>query len=115
MHDSRTSSANATPRLLIPVLAMAGASAVCLAVYGARVLWTSNWSHLVLVWNLFLAWVPLGFALAAHRAAAKRTHGRGQLLAFSAAWLLFFPHAPYLFTDLVHVTWRRRCSPCLCF
>ena len=98
--------ATAAPKLIIPVLAMAGASAVCLAVFGARVLWTGNWSHLVLVWNLFLAWVPLGFALAADRAAARPFRGRGRLLGFSAAWLAFFPNAPYLFTDLVHLGWR---------
>jgi uncharacterized membrane protein len=86
---------------------MAGASAVCLAVFGARVVWTGNWSHLILVWNLFLAWVPLAFALAADRAAAMPTPKRGRVLAFSGAWLFFFPNAPYLFTDLVHLAWRR--------
>ncbi len=98
-----------TPKLLVPVLATAGASAVCVAVLGARVIWTGNWNHLSLTWNLVLAWAPLGFALVADRAAAAPglERRRGRVLAFSAAWLFFFPNAPYLFTDLVHVTWRR--------
>jgi uncharacterized membrane protein len=99
--------ATAHPKLLVPVLAMAGASVVCVAVFGARVLWTGNGSHLFLVWNLFLAWVPLGFALAARRASGEQPARRGWLLGFSGAWLCFFPNAPYLFTDLVHLAWRR--------
>jgi uncharacterized membrane protein len=94
-------------KLQIPLLALTGASALCVAVLGARVLWTGNWSHLGLVWNLFLAWVPLGFALATARAARRPIFRRGPVLAFGAAWLVFFPNAPYLFTDLVHLAWRR--------
>ena len=89
------------------MLTVAGASTVCLAVYGARVLWTGNWSHAFLLWNLLLAWVPFGFALAARRVAADGPGRRGWCLGFSAAWLFFFPNAPCLFIDLVHVAWRR--------
>ena len=55
-----------------------------------------------LVWNLFLAWMPLGFA-----AAANRVHGIAKrpwlALGFAAGWLLFFPNAPYILTDLFHL------------
>lgn len=55
-------------------------------------------------WNLFLSWIPLLIAYAA------RVHSRafpGQrfvtaLLSF--AWLLFFPNAPYMITDLIHLS-----------
>jgi uncharacterized membrane protein len=51
-----------------------------------------------LVWNVFLALLPLCFARAAVRA---RHPGRG--LTLSLAWLLLFPNAAYLVTDIVHL------------
>ena len=51
-----------------------------------------------LVWNLFLAWIPMvcavGFALVRHRF---------WLVPLGAGWLAFLPNAPYLVTDLVHL------------
>lgn len=52
-----------------------------------------------LIWNLFLAWVPLGFALLAKRSI---THKPTSLILLFC-WLLFFPNAPYIITDLVHL------------
>jgi uncharacterized membrane protein len=48
-----------------------------------------------------LAWVPLGLALALER--AQRTP---VALLLGAAWLAFFPNAPYLVTDFVHLRAR---------
>jgi len=52
-----------------------------------------------LFWNLFLAWIPLFFALVARRLKYKRYTS----LFFVGCWLLFFPNAPYIITDLVHL------------
>jgi uncharacterized membrane protein len=68
-----------------------------------------------LVWNLFLAWIPLGLAhLAAHvaRPAAvvgpSRTVTRRLLaVALGLAWLAFLPNAPYIATDLMHLRTTR--------
>jgi uncharacterized membrane protein len=90
----------------VPVLTLAFASLVTVAMVFARILWTENLRYTFLVWNLFLAWLPLGFALLACE--LQRT-GRARHWSFaglSAAWLLFFPNAPYIFTDLIHVTTR---------
>jgi uncharacterized membrane protein len=57
-----------------------------------------------LVWNLFLAWVPLLFALLVYDG-ARRGVGRLPLVALGGLWLLFFPNAPYLVTDLKYVGW----------
>ena len=52
-------------------------------------------------WNLFLAGIPLGLSLSLQRI-------RHPLLGMPliATWLLFFPNAPYVLTDLVHLKQR---------
>lgn len=54
-----------------------------------------------LLWNLFLAALPLAFS-AGLRTAVARGNRIGAGLAFGL-WLLFFPNAPYLLTDLIHL------------
>jgi len=90
----------------MPVAALTFASATCFALVVARIVWTGNIRYTFLVWNVFLAWLPLMFAILAedHFQEGKRPGWR--LLGMSAAWLLFFPNAPYIFTDLVHLTNR---------
>lgn len=67
-----------------------------------RIYATGTITFAFLVWNLFLAWMPLGFAAMANRIPfiAKR---QWLALGFAAGWLLFFPNAPYILTDLFHL------------
>ncbi len=51
-----------------------------------------------LVWNLFLAWIPLFAAVVVARA------NRAVAVAAGVVWLLFLPNALYLVTDLVHLS-----------
>jgi uncharacterized membrane protein len=88
----------------MPVLALSFTSAFCVALVVARILWTSNLLYSFLVWNLFLAWLPMVFALLSceryHCARARDW----RFLGLAGGWLLFFPNAPYIFTDLIHLT-----------
>jgi uncharacterized membrane protein len=74
----------------------------CLCLITVRVLRTSSPYFLFLIWNLFLACLPLAFSrtveLLSRRGASAWT--RGMLFCL---WLLFLPNAPYIVTDLVHV------------
>jgi uncharacterized membrane protein len=90
----------------LPVAALVFASAICVALVVARIGWTGKLRYGFLVWNLFLAWLPLMFAILAEDCFQKGKRPGWQLVAMSAAWLLFFPNAPYIFTDLVHLTNR---------
>jgi len=61
-----------------------------------RVVYSGEPRFIFLVWNLFLAWLPLLFAWLAYR--RPRT-----AVLNGPLWLLFFPNAPYLVTDLIHL------------
>jgi len=52
-------------------------------------------------WNMFLAWLPLFFACGVLWGA----HRRWRVLSWICwpLWLLFYPNAPYLFTNLLHL------------
>jgi uncharacterized membrane protein len=84
--------------------ALAGLSALVVAMVALRVAHTGSEAFLNLPWNLFLAWVPFVLALLVYEQAGRGA-GRLRLLALAGLWLLFFPNAPYLVTDLKYVGW----------
>lgn len=62
-------------------------------------------TFLFLFWNLLLAWLPLFFALLlSGEARLRRLRALGMVVLL--LWLLFFPNAPYIVTDLMHL-WAR--------
>ncbi len=68
-----------------------------------RQMYQVPYSFRFLLWNLFLAWLPLGFALLA-RAGHRRRGRLSPAVGLSAcAWLLLFPNALYIVTDFVHL------------
>jgi uncharacterized membrane protein len=91
-----------TQRRLAVLAALGALSLVFVAMIVVREAYSGEPVHRYLVWNLFLAWVPLAFALAVYDG-ARRGLGRIPLLVFGTLWLLFFPNAPYLVTDLKYV------------
>jgi uncharacterized membrane protein len=89
-------------RRVATLAALAALSLLVVAMVAVRVAHTGNSYYANLVWNLFLAWVPLGLALIVYRGAQGGMR-RLWLLAFAGLWLLFFPNAPYLMTDLKYL------------
>lgn len=88
------------PRIHVPVLILA-----LLATTGLTVALgitdphdPSNYPSKFLIWNLFLAWIPLLFALG-----FSIVRSRWLLAVLGVGWLAFLPNAPYLITDLVHL------------
>ena len=73
----------------------------CIVLVLARVAYTDSQRHSGLIWNLFLAWIPFILAYFAHAISWRR----GWLLyiiivMIAFLWLIFFPNAPYMLTDL---------------
>ncbi|MCB9430574.1 MAG: DUF1361 domain-containing protein [Ardenticatenaceae bacterium] len=85
-------------------LVLWGAAGSLLAVLLVIVRWllVGNFTFDFMVWNLFLAWLPLLFAAMAWRWWEKRPFS----LLYTTLWLLFFPNAPYILTDFIHLRQR---------
>jgi uncharacterized membrane protein len=80
------------------------ASSFCAALALTRVGLTGRAALLFLGWNLALAWVPLVMSvIIAARHAPGRTPSRLGTFVLGGVWLAFFPNAPYLVTDLIHL------------
>ncbi len=93
-------------RAWLAFAALALASLICVAMLFARAWGYGQYRFSFLPGNLLLAWIPLGFAFAVYRLRARHSRRRG-LLAFCAlVWFFFYPNAPYLITDLVHLKTR---------
>lgn len=54
---------------------------------------------LYLVWNLFLAWIPYIIS----SSFIKKNISLNLFIPLFFVWLLFFPNAPYLVTDVLHI------------
>jgi uncharacterized membrane protein len=74
--------------------------------YIGRVIWSDQITFLFLIWNLFLAWLPYLFSLGALIIHGWKPHWWWAVIPPGALWLLFFPNAPYIMTDLMHLDQR---------
>ncbi|MCB1078234.1 MAG: DUF1361 domain-containing protein [Verrucomicrobiae bacterium] len=91
MSDEMPSWASAYGMALLAVL-------WCLLLYGIRRFHSGDGSRFFLVYNLALALIPL--ILSGGILFSRTTK---ITLLFGVPWLLFFPNAPYLMTDLIHL------------
>lgn len=94
-------------RRLVLILALGASTVLTIALGITDPAGAPGYPTRFLVWNLFLAWMPLVFALV-----FAVVRSRAALLLVCACWLAFLPNAPYLVTDLIHLSghdelWRR--------
>jgi len=69
-----------------------------LALVALRMIVMQKVSFLFMVWNLFLATLPLYFS---HK--AKYSGKKSFAFVWAALWLLFFPNSMYIVTDIFHL------------
>lgn len=76
---------------------------VCIGLSFFRIYYTGNLMYIFLNWNLFLAFIPwLLTTIALLKPNIKRNKISISILLIS--WLLIFPNAPYILTDLFHLS-----------
>ncbi|MCU0429101.1 MAG: DUF1361 domain-containing protein [Cytophagaceae bacterium] len=79
---------------------LAWTTASCSALLLYRISYSNSWYYVFLLWNLFLAMVPL-FISWLLPYVSKRWY-----LGLCFIWVLFLPNAPYLITDIIHLKSR---------
>ena len=76
------------------------ACAVCISLVAVRVAYSDSSRHTGLIWNLFLAWIPFILAYVAHAVSWRRIWLYLIIPVIAFLWLIFYPNAPYMLTDL---------------
>lgn len=82
---------------------MTFSSVICVTLVAARVEYSDTTGSLGLVWNLFLAWIPFVLAYFSYAFSWKKPLLYFVLPIAAFLWLIFFPNAPYILTDLQHL------------
>ncbi|HLP14547.1 MAG TPA: DUF1361 domain-containing protein [Flavobacteriales bacterium] len=74
----------------------------CFALSLFRCMYAGTYGYIFLNWNLFLAFIP--WALTTYAVVNPTIHqSKLRVSALVVSWLLFFPNAPYILTDLFHL------------
>ena len=85
------------------LLALALATLLSFGLVIVRISYAGKIAYGFIFWNIFLAWVPLFAALLFYGLAARRSRRWLVMTCAAVIWFLFFPNAPYIVTDIVHL------------
>jgi uncharacterized membrane protein len=85
------------------VLALIVSSLISLGLFSYTVLRDHSFAYSYLTWNLFLAWLPLVFALRLMNVLRHKVWSSWEALATSFLWLVFLPNSFYMISDLIHL------------
>ena len=90
---------------------MAFASAICIFLVAARIAFSDSKHYTFLVWNLFLAWIPFILSYLAYILSWKKQFLYIAIPFTAFLWLIFFPNALYILTDLQHLAKETSSAP----
>lgn len=85
------------------LLTLCASSLVSLVLLAIRMIVAGNGRFLFMAWNLFLAWLPVLFALGFRINLAKKPLTAWQNLLLLGLWLGFLPNSFYMMSDLIHL------------
>ena len=83
--------------ILLIAMSLVGCLLLC-----ARIIRTGDLYYLFLPWNVFLAWIPFLLSSRSYQNCLEKKPKLKSVLLW-ALWFLFYPNAPYIITDLVHL------------
>lgn len=66
-----------------------------------RIVYTRSIGYIFLIWNVFLAWLPLYFSLIYTNIKFKY---KSCSYLIGLLWIVFYPNAPYILTDFIHLS-----------
>ena len=98
-------------RVRVAVYTLVFASGSSLAMLLGRSIFIHQLELKFYVWNLVLAWLPLMFALRVYELTSARQSRWWPLVVCAVLWFFFFPNAPYLVTDFLHLRGRPPVPP----
>jgi uncharacterized membrane protein len=85
------------------LFALAGPALVSLLFFAVGALRNHNLEFSYLVWNLFLAWLPLAFAIRLTKVLKTKLWSSWEGLFYSVLWLVFLPNSFYMISDFIHL------------
>jgi uncharacterized membrane protein len=91
------------PELLRLLQAILLLNLLSLGMLGGRILATGTFRHGYILWNLVLAWIPLGLALVLRDSLKKTPWPLWPNGLYAALWVIFLPNTWYVLSDYIHV------------
>jgi len=85
------------------ILAMLGLSGVSVGFFMVGAWRNHSWDFWYLLWNLFLAWVPLVLAYLLLMVLRRERWSSWQGLLLTLLWLVFLPNSFYMVSDFIHL------------
>jgi uncharacterized membrane protein len=85
------------------VASLVGLTVVSVGLFGAGALTNHSLQFGYLLWNLFLAWVPLGMMAILFRVLNTRLWSSWLPFCLTLLWLVFLPNSFYMISDFIHI------------
>lgn len=85
------------------VIALAFSSLVSIGLYAYGAWQNRSLVYDYMLWNLFLAWLPLIFALRLIYVLRTKVWSAWEPILFTLLWLVFLPNSFYMISDFIHL------------
>lgn len=85
------------------VVALLYLSGVSAGLFVAGAVSNRTWDFWYLIWNLFLAWLPLVFVFGLLRITRHKGWASWSGIALTLLWLAFLPNSFYMVSDFIHL------------
>ncbi|RXI67407.1 DUF1361 domain-containing protein [Clostridium tetani] len=75
-------------------------------IYFLFIIFGRNLNNIYMIWNLLLAWIPLEISYFFKKVSTnknKKKYSQTLIILLSVIWIISYPNAPYIITDLAHL------------